>query len=508
MPTVIQNRFDGGYAEDPRTNATNECVECLNFDIYTNPSLLAPIRDSVEETIVSVGTMDEIELSDVGVCVLTTNPVFVALGRESSASSKPAFYTRTGDTGMNGSWTRQAVGSAGTVQQGSLAIYKSKAYCLNKTAATTYALERFDSAGNVTNIGTITVPTPTGSVSGGYPIPRPFVHPEDNLLYIVIGNVIATYDGSTLNSYTSILPTGMTGTSITNYGAYLAIAMRSIDSLNNSVTYLWGRDGTINTLQGVIDFGEGDLNIIENIGENIVGIVYPKLYNSSIMEARIDVRVYAGGQVQTVKSIIDENLTISGNTVNVLKLKKADKLYFATGFDETCVRSVYRNKAGRWVITKERFFANGDATTVSNINGLNAIGDYFYLAFTENGGEFKLTATNTSAAFTATSTYKTTINPSMPIGDRYKDKQLIAVQVSYTGASSGTTVVKYSVDGSAMTTVISDTNATGEQIIQATNENDGTVFRAGREFQFQVECTGGSKIKEIRYKYEVLNDAI
>ena len=111
-------------------------------------------------------------------------------------------------------------------------------------------------------------------------------------------------------------------------------------------------------------------------------------------------------------------------------------------------------------------------------------------------------------AYTATSIYKTTINPNMPIADRYNEKQLESVQISFTGASSGTTGLKYSVDGSTFTSIISETNSTGEQVFEATNEADGTVFLSGREFQFQIESSGGAKIKELRYKYTNLNTTI
>ncbi len=510
---VIKNKWDGGVAEDIRTENTNEHSECLNFDTYTNPNKLIPLRDSIEETIVSVGTMDEIEISDVGICVLTTNPVLVALGRESPSSNAPAFYTRTGGAGMNGSWTQQAVGSSGTVQKGTLITYKGLAFCINKTAATTYTVERFNSGGSVTVVGTITTPTATGSAASGFQTPRPFIHPEDNVLYITIGNVISKWDGSSFTNYTSILPSGMEATSLTNYGSYLVISMRPINSLSHSVAYLWGRDGTINTLQGTIDFGEGDLNIIENVNNVLVGVVYPKVYDSSIINSRIDIRVYSGGVVETVKSINDPNLTIAGNTVNILKLKVADKLYFGTGYTETAIRCFYKNKAGRWVLTKERYYANGDTPTVLTVSGLNAIGDYFYLGFTENGGEYKFTATLNSATYSSVSIYKTTINPNMPIADRYTHKQLESVQVSFTGKTGGTIQIKYSVDGSAMSALIPSgsggtTTTAIEDIREITNEDDGVSFSSGREISFQIESTGGVEIKELKYKYKVLNSLI
>ena len=116
-------------------------------------------------------------------------------------------------------------------------------------------------------------------------------------------------------------------------------------------------------------------------------------------------------------------------------------------------------------------------------------------------------------AYTATSKFVTSINPSMPIADRYKDKQLEAVQIAFTAASpsslDSTAVLKYSFDGASLTTVISsaqDTN--GEYVVEATNDSSAEPFLSGRELTLQVESVNNAKIKEVRYKYSVLNTTI
>lgn len=499
MTQVIIDRFDGGKAEDIRTHETNQSEDSYNFDLYTNPHLLIPIRDSVDETY-ATSSIDDIELSDVLTTVISGTAYLTAIGYETAISPKPAFYIRA--SGMNGAWSQQAVGT-GTFVKGTGVTYKEKAYCLASISATTYDLERYNSAGSVTSVGTITVPAATGQV---YPVPRPFIHPEDNVLYMVIGNVIAKWDGTTFTSYTTILPSGYTATSMTNYGSYLAISVKVINGVGKSVCYLWGRDGTLNTLQGTVDFGEGDLNVIANIGNSIVGLVYPKYFAgySSVINNRLDVKIWAGGAVDIIKSI---DLGSQQN-FNILKLISGDKLYFGIGLTETQLWVVYKNKAGAWVVTRERHLytgGTGATDTVQQVNGINAIGDYFYLATTNNAGTFRLRATaDNSSSYSNTSKYKTTINPNMYVGDRYKEKQLLGVRVTYVGSSSGTTTIKYTVDGGTFTTIQVNTNASGEQVFEAGAESDGTPFKTGREFQFQVESTGNAKIKEIAYIYQVI----
>jgi predicted methyltransferase len=89
----------------------------------------------------------------------------------------------------------------------------------------------------------------------------------------------------------------------------------------------------------------------------------------------------------------------------------------------------------------------------------------------------------------------------MAIADRYKEKQLTCVKISFTGTAGSTVVVKCSVNGGSFNTIISDTT-NGEATVEATAFNDGTNFDLGREFQFQIESTGGASIKELCYYYD------
>jgi len=494
--TVIQNTFDGGHAEDLRTHQTNQCAQSLNFDLYTNPHKLIPLCDSVNETYTDIAGMDTVEISDVGVSTIAGTTKLTAVGYETASSLKLTFYTRQVAGDMNGNWVPQAT-STNEFQKGTMVTYQGLAYAMS----TDGKLVRYDSAGTVTTVGTA---SGTSSIAH----PRPFVHPEDNILYIVWGNVISRWNAntSTFDNTTTILPTGMTATSVTNYGGYLAIAMKPTTGVGNSVTYLWGRDITLNTLQGIIDFGEGSLNVIENIGDVLVGLVYPKSQFSSTITNKLDIKVYAGGAVQTIKSI-----PLTDTIYNILKVKKDDKLYFAIGFTSSALWCVYKNKSGFWTVNQERFLYNGSqitADTVNSIVGLNIIGDYFYIGINSNEGTYYLRATISADTKTATSIYKTTINPCMPLADRYVTKQFDGIQIAYTGKVNGTITLKYSVDGSTQTTLISSQSApAGEGVAEVTAEASASLL-TGREIQFQIETTFGVEIKEIRYRYSKLNQIV
>tara|TARA_R110000868_G_scaffold387646_3_gene656289 strand:+ start:1076 stop:2593 length:1518 start_codon:yes stop_codon:yes gene_type:complete len=505
MTTVFQNKFDGGHAEDIRTHNTDECEKSLNFDIFTNPHKLIPYADSIAET-VSSGSMDEIELSDVDISLIGSNYILTASGYETGASTKIGFYTKSDIT--NGgvlNWSTQAVSASGAYVKNSGVIFQTKFYALALSGGV-YTLFRYNSGGSVTSIGTVTT-------SSSFYV-KPFVHPSDKKLYGVIGQSIFQYDGSTFNKtgagISLVLPSDYECTGLTNYGDYLAIGMRSLRGNGNSYVYLWDRQLTLVDANTCIDFGEGNLLILENLNESLFAVIQPQNTLPTTFTYKLKIRSYSGGSVETIKSII---LPSSNGVSAGLKVKNEEKLYFGLNNDD----SLYvfgKNKTNRYVLAKHRYFFNG-TTIGSAFQGLSMIGDIIWSGFTTVGGVYTLMRSKTlshlgeTATYASVSTYKTTINPAMPLADRYKNKQLEAVQVAFTGKNGGTIGLKYSVDGSTMTSLVSESTTAIEDTVSATAEyTDNLALLAGKEFQFQIESTGGVEIKEIRYRYSVINEVV
>ncbi len=490
MPTVIINKFDGGVAEDLRTFATDESEVSRNFDIFTNPHKLIPYQDSVAEIVKNglVSDMDDIQLSDVDVSLIGGTYFLTASGYESGSSTKPAFYTKaiSGD-----SFSQQAVAASVGYVKGSGVVYKDLFFALNFTGGV-YTLNRYNSAGSVTAIGTIT----TASTFKA----KPFVHPQDNVLYIVIGTIIASWDGTTFNQVSTILPAGYECTSLTDYGTYLAIAMRPLRGSGVSRVYLWGRDMTLNTLQGTLDFGEGNLAILENLDNNLIAIMqlWPgKLTEYQTTTSYLIVKKYSGAQVETVRKFL---IGVS-DTVSTLKIKNQNRLYFGFPNDTECYE-VGKNNEGNYILTKGRYFSNG--STITEFLGFSMIGVVMWM-LGKVSTHYVLMRTRVDSTWANTSIYKTTKNPSMLITERGKNKRLKSIRVYYTGKASGTIGVRYLVDSMAITSVISETTNAGEGISQATMQADGQSFNDGKEIQFWLESTGGVEIKALEYEYDPLN---
>ncbi len=495
MSTTIVEllKFDGGHAEDIRTFANDECEKSLNFDILTNPHKLIPFGDSVAESL-TAGDMNDMQISDVEVSLIGTTYLITGTGYESSGSVKPTFYCKAD---IVSAFQQYAIAAGNAYQRNSLVIYKDKAYALGFNGSNTYSLYKFNSAGSVTTIGTIS------SSSTFYC--KPFVHPEDNVLYILIGTTITSWDASTLTTTTTILPAGFEAVSQCEYGTYLAITMRPLRSNGNAITYLWGRDATINTLQGEVPWGEGYLVIVENLHNYLIAIMQPQFNLGTSLTNKIIVKGYAGGAVETLKSITVGTFDYLAN----YKAKNNDKLYFGSINSDDCVYVVAKNKGGSWIISKDRYLFNG-VMSYSGLRGLSMIGDIMWRAMQGTISAYKLMRSKTTneMAYTATSIYKTTINPNMPIADRYKQKKLLAVELIYTGKASGNATLKYSFDGATMTTIIDEDTTAIEDIKEATNQANEESFLDGRELQFQIESTGGVEIKGLRYKYSTLQTTI
>ena len=488
MTVVTIDTFDGGHAEDLRTHATNECAFSRNFDLFTNPHTLIPFPDSIPETLTGDYAMNDIQLSDVGVSLFANNYSFTALGGKTDISTKASFYIKSA---INSKWEITASGTT-TFIQGSQIIYQGKAYALTYDG-TQYSLIRFEGTGSVTLVGSVT----------GTKFAKPIVCRIDTTLYFAVDNIIVKYDGSTFDDNAkTIADTNLYIASITSYGIYLAVTTQNKSGEGASYCYLWGRDTSSSFLQESIYLGECEAVVVENLDNSLIFVTIPTSFNGTSINPKFEIKRYISGEIVTLKSISLPYL----QRPSVYKAKNSNRLYFGCNND-VAVYVVGKNKSGNYIVTQERFYKNGSIIG-SGLGNISIIGDIMWTGSWSGEGVYSLDRTRSLAdglAYNSISQYRTTINPSMPIADRISDKKLESVAVLYTGASSGITGLKYSVDGSAFTSIISQTNVTGEHIIKASAENDGNPFMSGNEIQFQIESSGGAQIKEIKYVYSKLS---
>lgn len=503
MAKAIINRFDGGMASDLRTTSTNQCASSANFDISTNPHKLTPYSDPIAETHAS-GPMTDYAITDVAVLNISgTTPTIYGMGRTNSGSTNLSIFKKSSTSDITAQWSA-ALASGGTRSPGSLLGYydqtagADKLYFINGGAW-----------GVFTDPSTIST---AGGLVGPYTTnvyPKPYRHPIDNTVYLGAANKVYKFDAVTYTTATLLHTFGANFEvqSFTEHGNYLAIGGRYFGRDKKSSVYLSNRVIPNDGAQQVIDWGEGSLVAIENIDGYIVGVSYTEDVGgySTIATYKLYIKVWNGGEVQTVKEIE----TRRSDEIKIWKAKHDNKLYF--GYDtDRALYVVGRNELGQWFVVGDRYYNPSGSYISGTFNGISFVGDIAFIAYQDGGTTGYLVRQGTGSTYSLTSYYNTTINPGMDISHRTLRKKLKSVRVAYTAeANNGTVGVGFRQDTqtASYTSIISNTEATaGEYVIHADMAETGEGFDEGYEFQFQLTSTGNVGIKQFEYEYEIVND--
>mgnify|MGYP003499399290 FL=1 len=509
MVTVTQSQFDGGIADDVRTHNINQCADSTNFDVFSNPYKLIHLRDMVAENDGSQ-TIADTEISDVGQTVISGTQYMVAFGENYPTDNKPAAFIRASGV-LNGSWSPQAVGVGGySYVPNSYVQYNGISYILgtNFSSPLVINLQKYIGAGTMTAIDTVSYTLPTGVISLPN-VPRPFVHPTDNRMYIAVGNILAVWDGvsGSFTDVTGLLPSGFVATGITNYGDNLAIAMSPVLGNADSIICIWDRDYVNHAtyLTSVIKCGQGKIDAFGNL-DGILAMAMSPLNYLLDTTVYLSLKTYSGGQVEEVVGVTGLSTYSNNSTVST---RRDNTLYFVR-YGDTALYCFGKNKSGRYILTHDYLVRNGSTSTadaVSVVYALNFVGSCLYVGYTGLDSTYRLMATDFdgSISYINPAVYTTTINPSMPIPDRGDMKRLVSVRVLFEGATTGTCTLEYATDGSStFTTIDAHDMSDLKNVIEGSAESTGIAFKPSRDFQFRITSTWGAKIIGITYKYEKL----
>lgn len=516
MSVVKINKFSGGLAEDVREKRTDSFANAHNFDVFNN-DFLKPYRDTETETL-STGTIDGFKITDAVVNTssnATSQKNIFFLGRAGSADENAKLFEKSTQLGAtddissitsNIGVTTNGEDTTNNVVPNTLVSYAKKLFFLATDASANTYLRSYDrNTVTLTNIGTISdYPL---NVSGTV-IPRPFVHPKSGKMYIVAGGEISSYDPiNGLITSPILIPNAeeVVCTSMCDYGGYLAIATAPKNQGNPSKVILW--DMTSSTVNDIVDFGEGALMVIDNLGGVIIGISADSTGGSSpfSVSPRVVMRGYSGGTSQVLKSFNSTSVQLKN-----FKQKQNDKLFFVgkmtvQGVETFQIFVCGKNKSGSWFLSPDRL-VNGD-TAVGDILGFNLIGDYLWAGYRTSSVNY-LVRTNDAANFTATSIYESLVNHGMSEEDRGKKKQLKAISVAKT-STTGQLVLKYRVDSqSSSDWVTVMTLAAGGKLNRKEHRTPTGPFNSGYEYQFRVESTNGAELVEVKYEYDVYKEVI
>jgi hypothetical protein len=317
---------------------------------------------------------------------------------------------------------------------------------------------------------------------------------DDNLYLPYNNTIVRVYPSGTVQDQALKLPTNFKITSLTNYGKYLAIACAPISTFNGvSKVFLWNLYSS--DVQEVIDWGEGELRILETIEGYLVGVT-DRYLNSSTGAGKgsMIIQTYADGSPQVVKEVFTAKLT--GKTIPLSKTVKNNRLFWSAKIFTNTAGTEYNE--GIWSFGRKNanypFALSLDFIDENvNTNGIQAIGsagNFFFVAHSNDGSIDK---TDDTSVFTFSSIYETQI---FDFEEVEHDKRLESLKVSFAKLTTGQAIsAKVKVDDALTWTTIG-TYSTVDSLsrtfvnIEATDEN----FPSGREFKFQLISTGGAEI--------------
>ncbi len=487
------NNFSGGISDDPRKPSSSEFIVTKHFDIFSQPNRLTPYRSLEADT--NDGStetgMKQYYVQDF--LYASQNANLYGLGRTAGGLTK---IVRKDDA-TTGIWVLPSSSEGnGAVRNGCLVEYKDYLWGFQGTTQV-FKWGLLSGSPSITNsagtVGTIT------SVAQG-------VIAKDDNLYLPYNNKLARVtSGGTVNDAVLTLPTNFKITSICNFGNYLAIAVAPISVYNGvSKVFLWNL--TSPDVSEAIDWGEGELRVIETIEGMIVGIT-DRYLNSTTGAGRgsMIIQVYSGGSPQVIKEVFTQAL--SGKTMPLSKAVKNNRLFFSakimtnsagTEYNEGIWSFGRKNVNYPYTLTLDQIDENVDT---DGIQSFGTAGNYFFISHSGDGSVDK---TNDAVVYTFSSIYETQI---FNFGETETDKRLEMVKIHFRKLASGETfTAKYKVDDATSWTTIgtfstADALSKTFTVIESTDAN----FASGKEFKFQFLSTGGGEITGITLRATLMN---
>jgi len=476
------NNFSGGVSDDPREANSTKFQITEHFDVFSQPNRLVPYRSLEADTETSVSSTDLKQYAVKDFLYASASAKLYGLGKTAGGFTK---IVQKADA-TTGLWTTPASSEGnGAVLNGCFVEYKDYLWGFQGTT-------KVWKWGLLS--GTPTITNAAGTVGSISSVAQGVIAKDDNLYMPYNNKLVRVNAGGTVQDAVLTLPTNFKITSIANFGNYLAIGCAPISTFNGqSKVFLWNL--TSPDVQEVIDWGEGELRVLESIEGMLVGITDRYLNNATgAGRGSMIIQVYQGGSPQVIKEVFTEAL--SGKSLPLSKAVKNNRVFFAAKIMTNTAGTEYRE--GIWSFGRKNvnypFALTLDIIdtniSTSGIQSFGTAANYFFIAHSGDGSVDK---TDDTAVYTFTSVYESQI---FDFGDVDSDKTLISLKVSFDKLLSGQSLTaKYRVDGATSWTTIGTFNTAGDisktfLVVESTT----AAFVSGREYEFRLEGTGGLEI--------------
>jgi hypothetical protein len=482
------NQFFGGISDSSRKSSTNEFQRSLHFDIFSDPQRLIPYRSLEADTATSVSATDLKQYLVRDFVYASASTKLYGLGQTLAGNTK-IVQKAVAESGL---WTLPATSEGnGAVKNGSFFEYKDYLWGFQGTNQI-FKWGLLSGTPSITN-SVATVGSTITSVANG-------VIAADGNAYLAYNNVIVRIatDASTITDSAKTVPTNFKITSLANYGSYLAIGCSPKDSFNGqSKVFLWNLSSDL--FAETIDWGEGDLRVLEPIEGLLVGVTDRYLNNATgAGRGSLIIQGYSGGAAQVLKEVFTQALV--GKTLPTSKVVRNNRLFFAakvmtnqsgTAYDEGIWSFGRKNVNYPYSLTLDIVDEN---INTSGITSFSTAANYFFLS---HSGDGSVSKTNDAAVYAFTSVYESLI---YNFDDQTVTKKLEQFSVYTAPLPTGASVTaKYKVDSDTTWTTIGTLSTTGALARNFINvESTAANFKSFKEVQFRLESTGGAEITGFR----------
>lgn len=486
------NNFSGGISDDVREDNASKFQVTRHFDVFSNPSRLTPYRSLEADTndgSTSTG-MKAYLVQDF--LYHSSSAKLFGLGQTGGGLTK---IVQKADA-TTGNWSLPATSEGnGAVKNGCFIEYKDVLWGFqgtNQIFKWTIATNTISNSASTTGV-TIT------SVAQGLVF--------EDYLYLPYNNRIwRATDATTFSDSYLVLPTNFKITSLTAYGKYIAIAVAPVSTFNGvSKVLLW--DGTSTEIQESIDWGEGELRILETIEGMLVGVTDRYLNNATgAGRGSMIIQVYQGGAPQVVKEVFTQALT--GKTIPLSKSIKNNRVFWAAKIMKNQAGTLYDE--GIWSFGRKNVnypFALSldivcEEATSSGIQSFGTAGNFFFITHSNDGS---ISKTNDTSVYSYTSTYESQL---FNFGVTDIDKILLKIKVSFRKLATGESLtVKYKWDDATDFTTAGTFSTAGELSHTFINiEASSLAFGSGKELLVKLESTGGLEVTGLSLTARI-NDA-
>lgn len=497
-----QSGWEQGISDNPRAVRlfhkmyfSDSFTISKHFDIFSNPDRITPYRSLKADT-------------NDGSTATGMKQYFVRDFLYASASAKLYGLGQTAGgltkivekaDATTGNWDLPASSDGnGAVQNGCFIEFKDYAWGFQGTNQV-FKWGLLSGSPSITNTaaGGTTGATITSVAQG--------VIAADANLYLPYNNsLMRIAPGLTITADVISVPSNFKITSICNFGNYLAIGCAPISSFNGvSKVFIWNLSSDLFT--ETLNFGEGDLRILETIEGMLVGITDRYLNNSTgVGKGSMVVQTYSGGSPQVIKEIFTQAL--SGKTMPISKAIKNNRLFWSAKIMTNSAGTTYNEglwSFGRKNVNYPYTFSLDiidENVSTSGIQSFGLAGNYFFIAHSADGSIDK---TDETATYSFTSILESQI---FSFGSA-NTKKLIQVTISVVPIpTNGSITVKYRTDNNTSWTTIGTLSTVGALSRDFLNiESTGANFSTFTEIQFRFESvTGGAEILGFMVEAELL----